>query len=158
MIPDLKLSQSQIDYLKEAIYADDRMLQNDVIMEVVRWNIDRGLLGLGSFNVEKEIGFIIEELLETTKFYQDPANKKDKKDAVKYFVNKLIDFEDIGDKQSIADAFGDIIVFAIGTIAKLGYNPHEVLRRITIANRQKGSKLVDGKIVKDETFVEPNLD
>ena len=155
MYPDLKLDNDQIDYLKEMIMADDRMLQNDVIFEVVRWNIDRNL---NNFNAEKEIGFIVEELLETTKFYQNPENKQDKKDAVKYFVNKLIDFEDLGEEHDIADAFGDIVVFAIGAIFKLGYNPHEVLRRITIANRQKGKTLVDGKIVKDETFVEPKLD
>lgn len=56
----------------------------------------------------------------------------------------------------LVDAIGDIIFIAIGTIYKLGYDPVDVLTIICDHNDTKGSlKDADGKIIKDESFVEP---
>jgi hypothetical protein len=150
------------------------MNQNyDVIKEVMEWNQERNLDTQG-FDVERESAFIMEELLEVFCF-------GDAKECGREFAASIIEvyrkyekgdsddhelmatFRGLMTPDSIADAFGDIIVFAIGSLTKICNDnpqlgsPYDIMRNITEANKQKGKKTdAKGKIIKDKsTFKEP---
>lgn len=138
----------------------------NITQRVIQWNTERGL-HMQPYSVNREFGFILEELLEGLGFNQLFATKQDFRSHVNANITNIINTV-ISNERNIplsaeqADAFGDIIVFAIGALLKictknpeLG-SPEEVLERIMLANDAKGNKVdADGKIVKDVNFVEP---
>lgn len=115
----------------------------DILSRIVKWNEERGLIQRG-FNHEKEASFIIEELLESTGKF----NSIDAQEEAKKYSSLIID-ETPEDKEKIIDAWADIIVFATGAIAKLGYDPKEVMEEVYKEINSRTGKLVDGKFVKD---------
>lgn len=76
---------------------------SNVFKEVFKFNNNRRLIDKG-YNESKEASFITEELTE------------------------LLRTNDIEQK---VDGYADIIVFAIGSILKLGYNPEVVMDEVT---------------------------
>jgi len=52
-------------------------------------------------------------------------------------------------KEEIVDAFADIIVFATGSIVKLGYDPEKVMDEVLKEIESRTGKMIDGKFVKD---------
>lgn len=138
----------------------------NVVERVINWNKERGL-DKQDYNMNREFGFIMEEMLEGLGFNQLFPSKIEFRDYIRKSITQIID-DTISQEKNIpvsaeqADAFGDIIVFAIGALMKicnqnpeLG-NPEILLERIMLANDTKGNKVdADGKIIKDKTFIEP---
>lgn len=115
----------------------------NIIENIVNWNKQRGLIKKG-FNHQKEVSFIIEELLESTGKYDSlTARAEAETIAVKICANVDTDSE------QIVDAFADIIVFAVGAIAKTGYDPQIVMDEVLKHINSRTGKIVDGKFVKD---------
>lgn len=115
----------------------------DMFKKIEGWNEERGLIKRG-FNHVKETSFIVEELLESTGEY-DSETARDK--AMTYAE------EIVGDKTSepehVVDAMADIIVFATGAIAKLGYDSSKVMDEVFKEIDSRKGSLVEGKFVKD---------
>jgi predicted HAD superfamily Cof-like phosphohydrolase len=97
------------------------------------------------FNHKVEMAHIIEELMEST-------GKEDSLSA-RELAEKKADVILAGskntNKEEIVDAFADIIVFATGSIAKLGYNPEKVMDEVLKEIESRTGKMIDGKFVKD---------
>lgn len=121
------------------------MMERDFFQKIVDWGNERGLIGR-PFDYNNEVSFIVEELLESTGSYDsDSAREKSKKIA-----NEILNSaSENPDAETIVDAFGDIIVYATGTMAKLGYDPTKVMNEIHKEINSRTGKLIDGKFVKD---------
>lgn len=117
----------------------------DILTKIVGWNKERGLIEKG-FNHKKEASFIIEELLESTGTH-DSVSAQEKVPA----HTDAIITETPKDTEVIVDAWADIIVFATGAIAKLGYDPKEVMDEVYKEISSRTGTFVDGKFVKDPT-------
>jgi predicted HAD superfamily Cof-like phosphohydrolase len=114
-----------------------------IFQKIIQWNKERGLLDK-PFNHQKEVSFIIEELLESTGNH-DSITARDKAEKI---ANDIVT-PDYFEEEKVVDAFGDIIVFATGVIAKLGYDPDKVMEEIYKEIDSRKGKLIDGKFIKD---------
>ena len=124
----------------------------DIFNRVVKWNEDRNNT---NFNLGLEVRMLAEELYEMCGYKRETAKEAGKKFSREYAVS-LTEVLSKDRVDSVADAAGDLIFIAIGTIMKLGLDPKEVMTRICDANDKKGSKKdADGKIIKNADFVEP---
>jgi len=54
-------------------------------------------------------------------------------------------------KEVLADAYADIIVFAVGSLLKLGYDPECVMNEVVKEISSRTGKVIDGKFVKDKS-------
>lgn len=115
----------------------------DILTKIVKWNEERGLLGRG-FNHTKEASFILEELLESTGTHDSITARKQAEEYTEKIITKTPD-----DAEVMVDAFADILVFATGAIAKLGYDPAKVMDEVYKEINSRTGTLVDGKFVKD---------
>jgi len=111
--------------------------------KIVQWNNERGLIEKG-FNHEKEVSFIIEELLESTGNYNS-INAREKANAIAADITQGAQH----DPAVIIDALFDTIIFATGAMAKLGYNPSDVMDEGFKEINSRTGTLIDGKFVKD---------
>lgn len=145
------------------------------LQRIVKWNKDRGLLDKG-FSEQREAAYIFEETLELLG-YRGKVKEYSRMIAREYLDNDLIRFTEGEDYHTTLDitrtpntveqnldAFGDIIVFATGAMAKIinTYNLNltvdEVLNKIMDANDKKGRKVdAEGKVIKSEDFKQPDL-
>jgi predicted HAD superfamily Cof-like phosphohydrolase len=104
---------------------------SDVIQNIYEWNKDKGLVDK-TFDLDLEYEMLKEELIE------------------------LIIAQD---KVEVADALGDIIFVAIGSLSKLTKDEQKVrdiMDAICAANDQKKQEVNGmGKILKPENFVGP---
>jgi predicted HAD superfamily Cof-like phosphohydrolase len=117
------------------------------------WNVERGLI---EYSPRLEFRLLMEELLES-------ALMTNAKEYAVYFTGNISDSLDAipvhKTSGSIADAYGDIIFVAVGSLWKLGYDPSIVLQNVIDANNNKGNKKdPDGKIIKEEGFDHPEHD
>lgn len=115
----------------------------DMFEKIVQWNTERGLIERG-FDHTKETSFIIEELLESTGNY-DSINAREKAEKI---ANEITAGSK-GNDEEIIDALFDIVIFASGAMAKLGYNPSKVMDEGFKEINSRTGTLVDGKFVKD---------
>lgn len=120
----------------------------DWFSRVLEWNKERNLLALG-FNHEQEASFIVEELLESTGSY----NSETARDLAKEKARELVSDTKELEPEKAVDAFADIIVFATGAIAKLGYEPSAVMEEVYKEINSRTGKIIDGKFVKDKDVV-----
>lgn len=134
----------------------------EVIARIKDWNVKRSLLIKG-FNHDLEAAFIIEEVLESYGFV-------DSKEVSREFAKALSTRSvvacngvtcDKTEEPTLADkldAWVDIFVYNVGGLFKLSPDPIRAITKVMDANDAKGSKTdAAGKIMKDETFVEPDL-
>lgn len=129
----------------------------NVIESVVNFNKSRNLT---NFDKELEGSFILEELLE---LYGQPINlsKEEFREVCKRKIKNITKRGKDIPPIDMADAFGDIIVFAIGALHKLQQthntpSPQEVLTKICEANDRKSSNTTaEGKIIKGSEFKDP---
>jgi predicted HAD superfamily Cof-like phosphohydrolase len=112
------------------------------IKEIKRFQKDR-LLDKQDFIHKVEVMHILEELLETIGYESLYARQKAEDIYEKYFR-----FEP-REKKELVDAYADIIVFAIGSIMKLGYEPECVLNEVAKEINSRVGSIIDGKFVKD---------
>ena len=115
-----------------------------MINRIVKWNKER-LLDKQEFNLKTETTNILEELIE--------ANYKNAKSGkARQFANQLVGFiitSEPSDEGEIVDAFADIVVFAIGSILKLKYNPELVMDEVLKEIESRTGSIINGKFVKD---------
>jgi predicted HAD superfamily Cof-like phosphohydrolase len=111
--------------------------------KIVAWNTERGLIEKG-FNHQKEVSFIIEELLESTGNY-DSITAREKATEIALEITRDAQHE----PEQIIDALFDTIIFATGAIVKLGYNPSDVMNEGFKEINSRTGTMVDGKFVKD---------
>jgi len=115
----------------------------NIFEKIVIWNQERGLLEKG-FDQTKETSFIIEELLEATGNY-DSITARDKAMTLAEEITKNTHTE----PEKIIDALFDIIIFASGAMAKLGYDPTKVMDEGFKEINSRTGTLMDGKFIKD---------
>ncbi|MDI9325250.1 MAG: hypothetical protein QM526_00465 [Alphaproteobacteria bacterium] len=118
----------------------------DTIKRIHQWQKDR-LLDTKPFNLRLEIGFIIEELLESTGSYTSET-AKEKSQKITDIILEGIDETNIN-VDAVVDAFGDIIVYSVGAIAKTKHNPYIVMSEVLQEIESRTGEIVDGKFVKD---------
>ncbi len=127
-------------------------MKPNVIKRVIDWNKKRGL-DQKPFDLVQEVAYVYSEVLELV-----GQNSPDHDQIAYDYIKQIRNQDVILDKSVIADGFGDIIVFSLGAIYKLGYDPQEILNLIMDANDKKGTQFNHlGKIVKSSDFVAPDL-
>ena len=121
------------------------------IKEIMRFQSDRGL-DKQSFDWTNETMNITEELLEA-KGYIVPKDQRE-------FLRGLTDYiraRTGGNfaiawlkptKHDMVDAFADIIVFCVGAIQKLGYDPEKVLVEVAKEINSREGEMKNGKFEK----------
>ena len=118
----------------------------NVINAIKKWQIDRNLASQ-PYNPRTEIKNITEELLEAIGCKDD--------DITKWITEEIMMHENILEppiEDEKVDAYCDIIVFAIGAILKLGYEPNLALKEtVKEINSRGGSMGPDGKWIKEIT-------
>lgn len=137
--------------------------QKTIFDRIVQWNRDRLLvqspdklpvqspdeLPVQSPDRFKETSFIVEELIEL-----NTEMKSEQARPLAKFLAKAVmqpGFEPT-DEQMV-DALGDIIVFATGFMAKLGYDPNHVMDEVLKEIESRTGQIIDGKFVKDQNVV-----
>lgn len=118
-----------------------------MFQKIVDWNDERGLIERG-FHFKNEVSFITEELLESTGKYDSISGREEALRLADEIVGE-IDPE----AEKVVDAMADIIVFATGAIAKLGYDPTKVMDEVYKEINSRTGQLVDGKFVKNKEAV-----
>jgi len=125
------------------------------IKELMRFQLDRGL-HKQPYNPSNEHVNIIEELLESVGY---DVSKENRGQLAKYydlFVKNLIlnetaiplDGNSFGTWEQ-ADAYADIIVFSVGALTKLGYDPEKVLLEVGKEINSRTGVMKNGKFEKD---------
>jgi hypothetical protein len=107
------------------------------VTEVIQWQIDRNL-HLIPFKENDDATNILEELVETFGLTSSEARVEAR--AMIEQLNKTISQKDCicaVMPEDYADAYFDVIVYAVGSLLKLGFNPIGVL--------QEGLKHIDGR-------------
>ena len=96
--------------------------------ELIRFQTDRNL-DKKPFDLLNETSNVFEELLEAAGLDVPKANRPRLKEALNSFVTELVrsniatNSETVVTNAEQVDAFNDIIVFAVGSILKLGHDP-----------------------------------
>ena len=111
--------------------------------KIRRWNEERGLPSL-PFDHKKQVSFIIEELLESTGNF-DSISAREKAEDIASEITKDAN----ANPETVIDAFGDIIVFAVGVMVNLGYDPDKVMDEVFKEIDSRKGTIIDGKFVKD---------
>ena len=119
----------------------------DMFRRIVEWNRERGILNL-EFNHVKETSFIVEELLESTGHYDSVTAREKAMELATQIVG-----EPDATPEQVVDAWADIIVFATGAMAKLGYDPSAVMEEVYKEINSRTGEMVDGKFVKDPNAI-----
>ena len=88
---------------------------------------------------------IIEELMEST----GKEDSLSAREMAEKRAEEILNGNENQNKEEIVDAFADIIVFATGAIAKLGYDPEKVMDEVLKEIESRTGKMIDGKFVKD---------
>ena len=115
----------------------------NIFTRILKWNEEKKILSL-KFNYEKEVSFIIEELLESTgKFDSDSAREKSQEISLEILKNGT------GTTEKIVGSFADIIVFSTGAIIKNGYDPEKVVNEILKKIESRTGKIIDGNFIRD---------
>jgi predicted HAD superfamily Cof-like phosphohydrolase len=133
------------------------------IENIDKFNRDRGLLDKG-INIDLENSFLLSEELETLDVYAIGSelglNNKSHDELAKQIVlhygkqfknreEELVEFID-----KVIDHF----YFGIGAMLKMGLTPVEIeslFEFVENANNSKPSKSIDGKVIKDYSFIDP---
>ena len=123
------------------------------IDKLTKFQMDRGL-HKQPYSPENEHANIVEELLESVGF-DVPKQNRDKL-IVEWgkFIDLLdtkdvINYQESPDVNEEVDAYGDVIVFAVGAISKLGYDPEKVLIEIGKEINSRVGEMINGKFEKD---------
>jgi hypothetical protein len=130
-----------------------------VIAELKQYQVDRNLHTMGYDDLNEHTN-IIEELLESVGLDIPKENREKLKEAWSEFAI-FVGREGIGTPMSIenltpeieehgkVDAYGDNIVFSVGAILKLGYEPEDVMREVLKEINSRTGSIVNGKFEKD---------
>jgi len=117
------------------------------IAELKRFQTDRNLQTM-PFDVVNESANIVEELLEAQGLDVAKSDRPLLKAEFIGFVAGAENFTTPIEVDSV-DAFADIIVFAVGALMKMGYEPDDVLMEASKEINSRVGEMVDGKFEKD---------
>jgi len=133
------------------------------IKQIYKFNQEAGLLEKG-YSDERECAYPIEEALEgfnTTELIKQLAmeNNSSPKDISRHIIDLTINSDELQDVDRL-DKHLDAIVFAFGSIFKLGLSPQETMKALSVvaeANMQKLTVGTDseGKQMKPKDFIPP---
>ena len=147
---------------------------SDFVQRIYDFNKDNGLLENGyddflesSFQIEEALeGFYLDSILSIIESSHPTCYEKaTAKDVSRAIVTHCIEPVDGRNMEALSDVDRldkacDAIVFAVGSIAKLGLTPtqiHEALNIVMDANSAKSGcpKDAEGKLLKPDTFPNP---
>lgn len=124
--------------------------------EIIRFQKDR-LLHKQPYDFKNESVNILEEIFESGGL-KVPKENRDKLFRVfEQTIHTIYSF-DVGStdeeykkdpEHCAVDAYADIIVFAVGAIMKLGYDPQRVIKEVGKEINSRIGEIVDGKFQKD---------
>jgi hypothetical protein len=135
---------------------------------IVDWNSERGLIKTpAECDVANNVAFIIEECIEAlTKMESVEARKSASviADVIRTGnIEKLAniaqeeklnegdsEIEDL-DPEQVVDAAGDTVVFSIGLIRKMGYNPELAMQEVLKEIESRKGSIIGGKFTKDKS-------
>jgi hypothetical protein len=145
----LKFNKKKELLMNNGFY-DKEKEKNLVIEEIKEFQINRNL-HKQDFEWLNETTNIVEELLEIDG-YSVPSEKRDKlKQKVKEKFKEIVNELDLKkeNKDHPVDGFADIIVFSIGAIMKMEYEPVCVLSEVAKEINSRTGKIINGKFIKD---------
>ena len=116
-----------------------------IFNQIINWNNERGLIDK-VYSHENEVSFILEELIESIIQSESKEVRPLAQEIASEFMQIL---GTPSTKVQKVDAFADIIVFACGAIAKLGYEPDKVMQEVLNELNDRTGSLIEGKFVKD---------
>jgi len=126
-------------------------MQTNPISEIKRFQEDRNL-HMQQYEWDNEATNIIEELLEAQGLNVSKQKRVQLRAKVNSFVvgtwDDLLLAKKATKEEDIVDAYADIIVFSIGAIMKLGYDPECVLLEVAKEINSRKGRIVDGKFQK----------
>ena len=120
----------------------------EIINRIVKWNEERQL-DKQQFDLKIESTHILEELIEA-------QSNNIESEKARQLANQIYGFLQIPEEKNeknIVDAFADIIVYAIGSILKLGYNPIDVMDEVLKEIESRTGTIIDGKFIKDKNAI-----
>jgi hypothetical protein len=117
-------------------------LEKSVLERIVEWNLERNLIKTPEdFDLYKDMSFITEELLEaSTSLKSEEAREK-----AEALVHIIKEPGYTPTPEQIVDAFCDMIVFAAGSIRKLGYNPDIAMDEVIKVINSRTGTMINGK-------------
>jgi hypothetical protein len=131
---------------------------SNAISEIVRFQTDRKL-DRKQYNAVNEHGSVVEELFESIGLDVPKENRPMLKKAFRNFIDDCIngdiadvkfDSEGATPHKEKADAYCDVIVFAVGAIMKLGYDPERALIEVGKEINSREGIMLDGKWTKNK--------
>jgi len=129
----------------------------NAVKEIIKFQKTRELDKM-TFNMANEATNIMEEILEAMGYNVPSVKRIDLLNEVIRTLDLLITSDIVETSLPFSkenmdyeriDAFGDIIVFAIGAIEKLGYNAEKVLKQISKEINSREGTIIDGKFEKN---------
>jgi len=144
-----ELANDMSCYIDEIIKEYD---SSNPIKQIEQWQKDR-LLDKQEYIPINEATNIIEELLEGMGYKVPKEYRNDLKEEVRnsiFTLTEELELKYIEPKEEdIIDSILDQIVFSIGSIMKLGYDPEYALNKCIKHINSRTGKIVDGKFQKD---------
>lgn len=143
----------------------------DPIQDIYKYNKDRGFLEMG-YSDERECAYPIEEALEgfntletlSKLIYEDEMSVETSPKEISRKIIELVSDENVsgyGDLDNVdrLDKHLDTIVFAFGSIFKLGLNPSQAMEALSIVMEANLTKSLEkdalGKNIKGSSFIPP---
>ena len=133
-------------------------MRKSAVDEIKRFQTDRDL-HLKNFDDLNEQASIVEELLEAIGLDVTKENREKLKEKWSEFAVG-IEYHNIADRKRAfihmlddekVDAYCDIVVFAVGAIMKLGYDPEKALLEVSKEINSRTGSMVNGKFEKNLT-------
>ena len=118
-----------------------------MLKDIVEWNEERNLLMYPKLRNETE--FIIEELIEMVSPLTSEEARIEAKEIADTIMTLGSGFEP--GNHRIVDAACDVIVFATGIIAKMGYDPDKCMDEVMKELNSREGEITDGKWIKNKT-------
>ena len=123
----------------------------NALSKIVEWQKERQLLrGAENVDLKNEVSFIVEELIEMISPHKSETARERAKEVVHKWKEEGL-FSEKNDPENIVDAACDIIVFATGLIAKMGYEPNIAMDETLKEISSRTGEIIDGKFVKCKT-------
>lgn len=144
-------------------------MENNSILEVSKWQNDKGLARL-NYNPVNEAAFNIEEMLEIINYKGDAKDKSNELSNLYQNINKTNNFTN-EELVEFIDGHIDSIIFNIGALCKIlyglgvvtpedqGKHINELVNIVNNYNYQKKSGSINkdtGKLLKQFDYITPN--
>lgn len=136
------------------------------LQAIVSFNEKAGLLK-EPFNDKKESAYIIEEALESFDVSYlgriiclDPNKIDSPKEVARGLIANTLPLHDLLAKEHIVDKYLDVVVFAVGALAKMGLTHQDITHLLNVVTECNMKKLTvgtdsEGKQLKPDDWVGP---